>query len=48
MEYFGWLTKGHYQVSFLDRLIFLGEVIFICAIGIMLYSAYDYISRLFK
>lgn len=35
IEYFGWLTKGKYQVSLLDVLIMIAEfalVIFIAAI----------------
>ena len=25
MQWFGWLTKGHYEVTVLDRLIAFGE-----------------------
>lgn len=29
MEWFGWLTKGQYEVSILDRLIFIGELVIV-------------------
>lgn len=38
MEWFGWLTKGHYQLTLLDKLIGLAEltvlVLIGCAIGL--------------
>lgn len=33
MEWFGWLTKGHYQVTLLDRLTGVAEVFVVLGVA---------------
>lgn len=45
MQWFGWLTKGHYEVTMLDRMLVFGEMLVVILIGIIFYVAYEALTR---
>lgn len=48
MGWFGWLTKGHYEVSFLDKLIGFGELTLLIIVFVALYVSYQGIRNFFR
>ena len=46
--FFGWLTKGQYQVSFLDSIMFMLEGIILIFLIIVIAELIDYIKDKFK
>lgn len=45
VDWFGWLTKGHYQISMLDRLIGLGEFVAALAVFVAVAAMFDWIRK---
>lgn len=48
IDFFGWLTKSKYEVSALDRLIGLVELIFIIVCIFSAWILFDFIKLKFK
>lgn len=46
--FFGWLTKGQYQLSFLDSIIFIIEYIILIFLISVISVLIDYIKDKFK
>lgn len=45
IEYFGWITKGHFEVTTLDRCIGLVEVLILLAVIFLPLSYYEVNNR---
>lgn len=46
--FFGWITKGQYQLSFLDNIMFIFEAIILIYLIIGILVLIDYIKDKFK
>jgi hypothetical protein len=44
-SWFGWLTKGHYQVTALDHMIEIAEIMVIFVVLVSLLYAYVWICK---
>lgn len=48
MTWFGWLTKGQYEISAIDKFICLGEILGLLLIVFIVYAYACKIRRWFK
>jgi hypothetical protein len=48
MQWFGWLTKGRMEVSFLDEMIGIGEMFGVFCVGVFVYVSYCETKRFLR